>query len=194
MYIYVQNKPINHFDVTGLFIDTVWDVGNMLWDVGEIVVGAVTGNTEMMETGAVHFAFDTAAAVIPGVPAGVSKMVKTTTKKGVKQGVKRTPKKKQKEEKKKKDETPDGCMPCIPKAGTLMHQIALPGSRVRGAHKCDMVRHVKVWKMNQAPYPKCTCHWGKPTTYENTQTPPQGSIPGGHPTSSQGGGGGPATL
>ena len=92
MYIYVQNKPINHFDVTGLFIDAIWDVG------------AVTGNTEMMETGAVNLAFDTAAAVIPGVPAGVSKMVKTTTKKGVKQGVKRTPKKKQKEEKKKKDE------------------------------------------------------------------------------------------
>lgn len=155
VYIYVQNKPINNFDVTGLFIDTVWDVGNMLWDVGEIVVGAVTGNKEMMETGAVNLAFDTAAAVIPGVPAGVSKMVKTTTKKGVKQGVKRTPKKKQKE---KKDETPDGCKSCIHRAGTLMHQIALPGSRVRGAHKCDMVGHVKVWKMNQAPYPKCTCH------------------------------------
>ena len=46
VYIYVQNKPINHFDVTGLFIDTVWDVGNMLWDVGEIVVGAVTGNKQ----------------------------------------------------------------------------------------------------------------------------------------------------
>ena len=37
VYIYVQNKTINNFDVAGLFIDTVWDVG-------EIVVGAVTGN------------------------------------------------------------------------------------------------------------------------------------------------------
>ena len=32
---------------------------------------------------------------------------------------------------------------------------------------------------------------GKTYNLENTQTPPQGSIPGGPPTSSQGGGGGP---
>ena len=56
----------------------------MLWDVGTIVVGAATGDTEMMKEGAIDLAYDTAAAIIPGVPAGISKLAKTATKTGVK--------------------------------------------------------------------------------------------------------------
>ena len=51
----------------------MWDVGNMIWDAGKIVTGAVTGNTALMTEGAIDLALDTAAAVVPGVPAGASK-------------------------------------------------------------------------------------------------------------------------
>ena len=72
-YEYVQNNPCRHNDYTGLFIDVIWDVGNMAWDAGKIVAGAITGNSAMMAEGATDLLLDTAAAVIPGVPAGASK-------------------------------------------------------------------------------------------------------------------------
>ena len=79
--------------------------------------------------------------------------------------------------------TRKGCKPCKPPAGSKRHDIAKPGSRERGAHKCDTVGHVKVWTMNQAPFPSCICNWNGPVTLENTQTPPEGSAPDGPPPS-----------
>ena len=72
-YEYVQNNPCRHNDYTGLFIDVIWDIGNMAWDAGKIVAGAITGNSAMVAEGATDLLLDTAAAVIPGVPAGASK-------------------------------------------------------------------------------------------------------------------------
>lgn len=87
--------------------------------------------------------------------------------------------------------TRKGCKPCKPPAGSKRHDIAKPGSRERGAHKCDTVGHVKVWTMNQAPFPSCICNWNGPVTLENTQTPPEGSAPDGPPPPNPAGGGGP---
>ena len=92
---------------------------------------------------------------------------------------------------KKNNKTPKGCKPCIPPAGSLRHEIALPATRVHGAHKCDQIGHVKVWKMNQAPPPACKCFWNGPLTLENTQTPPKGSSPDGSPPPNPARGGGP---
>ena len=84
-YAYVENQTIESTDFLGLIIDTVWDVGNMIWDAGKIVTGAVTGNTALMAEGAVDLALDTAAAIIPGVPAGASKAARVASKKAAKQ-------------------------------------------------------------------------------------------------------------
>ena len=80
IYDFIHNKPSIHTDYTGLFIDTIWDVGNMIWDDGVIVAGAITGDTEMMKEGATDLLLDTAAAVIPGVPAGASKAARAAQK------------------------------------------------------------------------------------------------------------------
>ena len=73
-----------------------------------------------------------------------------------------------------------------------MYQIAPPGSRIRGKHSlpgCNL-GHVKLWTMNQAPWPSCKCFWNYSGTIENTQTPPPVAIPGGPPTNNLGTGGG----
>ena len=80
IHVFVDNIPCLHTDYAGLFIDTIWDVGNMIWDVGTIAVGAVTGDSNMVEEGAEDLAFDTIAAIIPGLPAGTSKLLKVTSK------------------------------------------------------------------------------------------------------------------
>ena len=34
LYTYVGNSPLNYIDPTGEFLETVWDVGNIAYDVG----------------------------------------------------------------------------------------------------------------------------------------------------------------
>lgn len=84
-----------------------------------------------------------------------------------------------------------GCLPCSPALGMVMYEIVPPGSRTRGRHANPGSNsgHVKTWTVLQSPHPKCECFWSKPTTIENTQTPPPNSIPGGPPTTRPGGGG-----
>ena len=92
LYEFVHNNPCIHIDYTGLFIDTIWDVGNMIWDAGKITAGAITGNSALMAEGAIDLAFDTAAALVPGLPAGASKAARVEQKaaeKDLKKKVKR---------------------------------------------------------------------------------------------------------
>ena len=77
---YVNNKPYEHIDYAGLVIDTIWDVGNMIWDAGKIATGAITGDQGLMAEGAEVLLFDTAAALVPGVPAGASKLARAAGK------------------------------------------------------------------------------------------------------------------
>ena len=76
LYCYIDNDIIEDTDYLGLIIDTIWDVGNVLWDVGVIATGLVTGDEDMTKEGATDLALDTAAALIPGVVAGVSKIAR----------------------------------------------------------------------------------------------------------------------
>ena len=80
MHGFVENSPCLYTDYTGLFIDTIWDVGNMIWDAGVIVAGAITSDKEMMKEGATDLMLDTAAAIIPGLPAGASKAARVAQK------------------------------------------------------------------------------------------------------------------
>ena len=63
LYVFCGNDPVNKYDPNGCIpLDTVWDLGNIVYD---ICVGDNLG-----------LATDTAALMIPDVPAGASKLVK----------------------------------------------------------------------------------------------------------------------
>ena len=76
LYCYIDNDIIEDTDYLGLIIDTIWDVGNVLWDIGVIATGFVTGDEDMKDEGATDLALDMAAALIPGVLAGASKIAR----------------------------------------------------------------------------------------------------------------------
>ena len=76
LYCYIDNDIIEDTDYLGLIIDTIWDVGNVLWDIGVIVRGFATGDQDMIKDGATDLAIDALAAVIPGLPAGASKIAR----------------------------------------------------------------------------------------------------------------------
>ncbi|MBI2328032.1 hypothetical protein HYU92_06975 [Candidatus Curtissbacteria bacterium] len=65
-YAYALNNPINLSDPSGEFIDTVWDIANIAYDIYTCDWGSL--------------AVDTASAFIPFVPAGLTKVGKVTGK------------------------------------------------------------------------------------------------------------------
>ena len=63
LYVFCENDPVNKYDPNGCIpLDTIWDLGNIVYD---ICVGDE-----------VALAADTAALLIPYVPAGATKLVK----------------------------------------------------------------------------------------------------------------------
>jgi RHS repeat-associated protein len=61
-YSYAHNDPVNQTDPSGMFLDVIWDVGNMIYDVG---------TCDWVSLGA-----DAGAALIPFVPGGTTKVPK----------------------------------------------------------------------------------------------------------------------
>ncbi|WP_287243040.1 RHS repeat-associated core domain-containing protein [Pseudoalteromonas sp.] len=80
-YSYIMNNPMAGTDPTGYVIDTIWDVGNVIFDVGKVAYGAATGNDDMVTEGLTDLAIDAAATLIPFVPAGASKAARTGAEK-----------------------------------------------------------------------------------------------------------------
>ena len=63
-------------DFCGCIVDTIWDVASIIWDVGKLSVGLVTNNPTLVGEATIDLAADTVAAIIPGVPAGATKMLR----------------------------------------------------------------------------------------------------------------------
>ena len=80
-YSYIMNNPMAGTDPTGYVIDTIWDVGNVIFDVGKISYGAITGDNNMVSEGLTDLAVDAAATMIPFVPAGASKVTRAGAEK-----------------------------------------------------------------------------------------------------------------
>ncbi|MEQ3444023.1 RHS repeat-associated core domain-containing protein, partial [Pseudoalteromonas sp. BZP1] len=80
-YSYIMNNPMAGTDPTGYVIDTIWDVGNVIFDVGKVAYGAATGNDDMVTEGLTDLAIDAAATLVPFVPAGASKAARAGAEK-----------------------------------------------------------------------------------------------------------------
>ena len=74
-YAYCGNNPILRIDDDGRIWDTVWDIGNIVYDVGAAIVNHATGNHEEAKENWEDAGFDLLAAAIPFVPAGTSKVL-----------------------------------------------------------------------------------------------------------------------
>ncbi|MBR4171623.1 MAG: RHS repeat-associated core domain-containing protein, partial [Kiritimatiellae bacterium] len=71
LYAFCENDPVNKFDPNGCIpLDTVWDIGNIIYDI-------CVGDD-------VALAADTAALMLPYVPAGSTKLVKAARLSNVK--------------------------------------------------------------------------------------------------------------
>lgn len=63
-------------DSDGQIWETIWDVGNLVYDVGAAVYHHVTGDHETAKSHWIDAGADAAATLIPFVPAGTTKIVK----------------------------------------------------------------------------------------------------------------------
>ena len=79
-YVFCGNNPIVRIDSDGKIWDTVWDVGNLVYDVGAAIYHHVTGNHDAAKENWIDAGADAAATLIPFVPAGATKIVKGGTK------------------------------------------------------------------------------------------------------------------
>ena len=70
MYHYGGNNPIKYTDPTGEAIETIWDVGLTIYDIFSAISKSIKGD----HSGWGDVALDAASILIPGVPAGLSKV------------------------------------------------------------------------------------------------------------------------
>ena len=75
-YSYIMNNPLAGTDPSGYIIETPWDVGSVVYDLGKIAYGYATDNDDMVSEGLVDLAVDAASVLVPGLPAGSSKVAR----------------------------------------------------------------------------------------------------------------------
>ena len=82
-YAFCNDNPVRFIDPTGEFpIETIWDIGNVLYDVGAAVVNHIKGDHQAAKANWVDLGLDAGAMLIPYVPAGTSKVLKAGVKGG----------------------------------------------------------------------------------------------------------------
>jgi RHS repeat-associated protein len=75
-YVYCGNNPVVRTDTDGRIWDVLWDLGNVVYDVGAAVVNHIKGYHDKAKSHWADAGLDVGAAFIPFVPAGASKVVK----------------------------------------------------------------------------------------------------------------------
>ena len=79
-YTYCGNNPVLRIDKDGKIWETVWDIGNMLYDAGAAVAAHIRGDHVSAQSHWVDLGVDTVAAALPFVPAGTTKALKAADK------------------------------------------------------------------------------------------------------------------
>ena len=79
-YTYCGNNPVLRIDKDGRIWETVWDVGNMLYDAGAAVAAHIRGDHVSAQSHWVDLGVDAIAAALPFVPAGTTKALKAADK------------------------------------------------------------------------------------------------------------------
>ena len=74
MYAYAHNNPVRFVDPSGECVETPWDILNVIYDVGKIAYGYISGNQNTVSEGYVDLGADSLAVLIPGLPAGITKL------------------------------------------------------------------------------------------------------------------------
>lgn len=83
-YAYANNNPYRYVDPQGdVPVDTIWDIGNVVYDLGKVTVGWTIGNQALVVEGLADAAIDTAAMLVPYVPAGSTKVARLAAKETV---------------------------------------------------------------------------------------------------------------
>ena len=76
-YAYCVWNPVKLVDPDGEFpIETIWDIANVVYDVGAAVVNHVQGKHSETSSNWSDAALDVAAVFIPYIPAGATKVAK----------------------------------------------------------------------------------------------------------------------
>ncbi|MBQ9100985.1 MAG: hypothetical protein IJY54_06375 [Paludibacteraceae bacterium] len=76
-YNYCMLNPVMMVDPDGRVpIETIWDIGNILYDIGAAICNHIKGKHEVAKENWRDLGLDAAATLIPYVPAGASKVVK----------------------------------------------------------------------------------------------------------------------
>ena len=70
LYHYAGNNPVKYTDPTGEVLETAWDIGCTLFDLGTAIYKTSKGDL----SGWIDVGADLASVVIPGLPAGLSKV------------------------------------------------------------------------------------------------------------------------
>ena len=70
MYHYAGNNPVKYTDPTGEVLETAWDIGCTLFDLGAAIYKSSIGD----HSGWIDVGADLASVVIPGLPAGLTKL------------------------------------------------------------------------------------------------------------------------
>ena len=77
-YAYCGNNPLIRVDKDGKIWDTIWDVGNLMYDVGSAVINHIDGDHENAKENWKDAGYDLLSAIVPGFPAGSTKIIKGT--------------------------------------------------------------------------------------------------------------------
>jgi RHS repeat-associated protein len=77
-YAYSANNPFSYRDPNGEWVETAWDVFNVSIGVASFADNYSQGNYLSATLDAVGLVFDTAAVIVPGLPAGASNIIKAS--------------------------------------------------------------------------------------------------------------------
>ena len=73
-YVYCNDNPVNFVDPDGRTPETAWDILNVVYDVGAAVYNHVKKDHDKAREHWKNAAYDGLAVVVPGLPAGFSKI------------------------------------------------------------------------------------------------------------------------